>query len=179
DRRAGPAGRSAATTAARPSDRLSRSRIYRCCHLCGASTRADRSSRRAARTARREPRCPRRRDTRIRTRACGPSGGDGAVSWSASPPSLTPRAPLEDHPGHEIPSEVVGEIPPVRRFQECYVGVIAGSEPPAPVRPPEHVRGIDRAGGEGFRGREPELRRCEGADEREAFAEGAARVEVG
>ena len=74
---------------------------------------------------------------------------------------------------------MVGEIPPVRGVEQHEVGVVAGSEAPEPLGTTEDVRRVDRAGGKGLRRRQLELRRRQRAHERQAFAECAARIEVG
>ena len=73
---------------------------------------------------------------------------------------------------------MVCEVPPVRNVQQEEVRVEARRQSPLAVRPPEDVRRVHRARRERFGRREPELGAREGADERQAFAKGASRVEV-
>ena len=58
------------------------------------------------------------------------------------------------------------------------VRVVAWREPALAVGAAEHVRRVHGARGQGLLGRHGQLRRGERADEREALAERAARVEV-
>ena len=74
---------------------------------------------------------------------------------------------------------MVREVAPVGRVEERDVGAVTGREPADPVGASEHVSRVDRAGGEGLRRGQMELRRRERADERQALTEGTARVEVG
>src|SRR3954466_16108996 len=85
---------------------------------------------------------------------------------------------MENDAGHEVPAEVVGEIPPVGCVEEHDVRVVAGSEAPQPPGPTEDICRVDSAGRKGLRGRKLELSRRERAHEREALAGGAARIEV-
>ena len=68
---------------------------------------------------------------------------------------------------------------PVGRTEQHEVGAVAGREPAETVGAPEHVRRVDGARRQCLRRREPQLRRGERAAERQALAEGAARIEVG
>src|SRR6185312_14016961 len=87
--------------------------------------------------------------------------------------------PALDDLGDVIAAQVIGEVAPVGGVEEDDVGGIAGSEPTDTVRAAEHVRRVDCARGECFRGTHVHLRAGERAHDRQALAEGAPRVEVG
>ena len=124
-------------------------------------------------------RCPRRRPRR--SRGAAPSrGADAASSWPSRdyarllqailPPAITVC--------DDGTAEVVREVTPVLGRHEHDVRVEPGCKSSLPVGAAEHVRRVHGARRERFLGREPHLRRRERAHEREALAEGAARVEV-
>src|SRR3954454_3177254 len=85
---------------------------------------------------------------------------------------------MENDAGHEVPAEVVSEIPPVGCVEQHDVRLVAGSEAPEPPGPTEDICRVDRAGRKGLRRRELELSRRERAHERQALAESAARIEI-
>ena len=74
---------------------------------------------------------------------------------------------------------MVREVAPVGCIEEHDVRSEAWGETPHAVGPSEDVRRVHRARGERLGRREPKLRARERADEREALAERAPRVEVG
>src|SRR6187549_1410519 len=84
-----------------------------------------------------------------------------------------------DDLGDVVRPEVVGQVAPVGGVEQDDVGVVAGREAPDPVGSAEDVCGVDGARGEGFRGGHVHLRAREGHDKRQAFAEGAAGIEIG
>ena len=74
----------------------------------------------------------------------------------------------------DVAGEVVREVPPVGGIEQHEVRALSRSEPAAVVEA-EDVRGVDRACGERLLRREAELGAREGADDRKALAERAAR----
>src|SRR5512146_2289057 len=65
----------------------------------------------------------------------------------------------------EVAAEVVGEMTPVRGVEQDEVGVEPRGDPPAAVGAPEHVRGVERAGGQRLGRRQVELGAGDRADE--------------
>ena len=78
----------------------------------------------------------------------------------------------------ELAAEVVGEVAPVRGVEQDDVGAVARRDPADRVRLAEDVGRVDRHRREYLRRRELELGRRECADERQALAERAPRIEV-
>ena len=74
---------------------------------------------------------------------------------------------------------MVREVPPVRPVEQDEIGVEPRRDAALAAGEAEHVRRVDGARSQSLRRRQLQLRRRERADEREALAECAARVEVG
>src|SRR5215217_7581462 len=89
------------------------------------------------------------------------------------------RVAAEDDRVDEVATEVVRQVAPVRHVEEDDVGTVARREPTDRARATENVCGVHGAGGQRLGRREPELRGGERADERQALAERAPRIEVG